>query len=99
MKVSSKVLAIDTWSHYIAIGSIVTQVIDLASQDGRRILIADSDSLKVRFDCMGMPIQHCKFSFSFKLKMKSLICRSHHSTLWPLLPVVTWSQPVLTAMW
>lgn len=48
MKVSSSVLALDVWSHYLAIGSSVVQMVDMSSDELRRILfVEDSEGIPV----------------------------------------------------
>ena len=44
VKVSSPVLALDVWSHYLAIGSTSVQLVDLNSKKLRRIMVIDMDS-------------------------------------------------------
>ena len=48
VKVSSSVLALDVWSHYLAIGSSVVQMVDLSSDELRRIIfVEDSEGIPV----------------------------------------------------
>ena len=48
MKVSSSVLALDVWSHYLAIGSSVVQMVDMSSDELRRILfVEDGEGIPV----------------------------------------------------
>ena len=48
MKVSSSVLALDVWSHYLAIGSSVVQVVDMSSDELRRIIfVEDNEGIPV----------------------------------------------------
>ena len=48
VKVSSSVLALDVWSHYLAIGSSVVQMVDMSSDELRRILfVEDSEGIPV----------------------------------------------------
>ena len=44
VKVSSPVLALDVWSHYLAIGSTSVQLVDMNSKKLRRIMVIDMDS-------------------------------------------------------
>ena len=48
VKVSSSVLAVDVWSHYLAIGSSVVQMVDMSSDEWRRIIfVEDSEGIPV----------------------------------------------------
>lgn len=48
VKVSSSVLALDVWSHYLAIGSSVVQMVDVSSDELRRIIfVEDSEGIPV----------------------------------------------------
>ena len=48
VKVSSSVLALDVWSHYLAIGSSVVQMVDMSSDELRRIIfVEDSEGIPV----------------------------------------------------
>ena len=48
VKVSSSVLALAVWSHYLAIGSSVVQTVDMSSDELRRILfVEDSEGIPV----------------------------------------------------
>ena len=44
VKISSPVLALDVWSHYLAIGSTSVQLVDMNSKKLRRIMVIDMDS-------------------------------------------------------
>ena len=44
VKVSSPVLALDVWNHYLAIGSTSVQLVDMNSKKLRRIMVIDMDS-------------------------------------------------------
>ena len=44
VKVSNSVLALDVWSHYLAIGSTSVQLVDMNSKKLRRIMVIDMDS-------------------------------------------------------
>ena len=44
VKVSSPVLALDVWSHYLAIGTTSVQLVDMNSKKLRRIMVIDMDS-------------------------------------------------------
>ena len=44
VKVSSPVLALDVWNHYLAIGSTSVQLVDMNSKKLRRIMLIDVDS-------------------------------------------------------
>ena len=46
---SASVLALDVWSHYLAIGSNVVQMVDLSSDELRRIVfMEDTEGIPVR---------------------------------------------------
>ena len=48
VKVSSSVLALAVWSHYLAIGSNVAQIVDMSSDELRRILfVEDNEGIPV----------------------------------------------------
>ena len=48
VKVSSSVLAVDVWNHYLAIGSSVVQMVDMSSDELRRIIfVEDSEGIPV----------------------------------------------------
>ena len=44
VKVSSPVLALDVWNHYLAVGSTSVQLVDMNSKKLRRIMVIDMDS-------------------------------------------------------
>ena len=45
---SSSVLALDVWSHYLAIGSSVVQMVDMSSDELRRVIfVEDSEGIPV----------------------------------------------------
>ena len=44
VKISSPVLALDVWSHYLAIGSTGVQLVDMNSKKLRKIMVIDMDS-------------------------------------------------------
>ena len=44
VKVSNSVLALDVWSHFLAIGSTTIQLVDLCSKKLKRIMLVDKDS-------------------------------------------------------
>ena len=44
VKVSNSVLALDVWSHYLAIGSTSVQLVDMNSKKLRRIMVIDMGS-------------------------------------------------------
>ena len=44
VKVSNPVLALDVWTHYLAIGSTSVQLVDTNSKKPRRIMVIDMDS-------------------------------------------------------
>ena len=46
VKVSSPVLALDVWSHYLAIGSTSVQLVDMNSKKLRRIMVIDMGSVE-----------------------------------------------------
>ena len=46
VKVSNSVLALDVWSHYLAIGSTSIQLVDMNSKKLRRIMVIDMGSVE-----------------------------------------------------
>jgi len=44
VKVSDSVLALDVWSHFLAIGSTTIQLVDMCSKKLKRIMLVDMDS-------------------------------------------------------
>ena len=46
LKVSSPVLALDVWRHYLAIGSTSVQLVDMNSKKLRRIMVIDMGSVE-----------------------------------------------------
>jgi len=49
VQVSSSVLALDVWSHYLAIGCNVVQMVDMSSDKLRRIMfVEDTEGIPVR---------------------------------------------------
>ena len=54
VKVSSPVLALDVWSHYLAIGSTSVQLVDMNSKKLRRIMVIDMDSAEEEDSLVSM---------------------------------------------
>ena len=49
VRVSGKVLAVDAWNQYIAIGSTVNQIFDTGGEQWKRsIIVANDEKLTVR---------------------------------------------------
>ena len=110
MKVSSSVLALDVWSHYLAIGSNVVQMVDMSSDELRRILfVEDSEKIPV---CEQIQlhiyniVKFCMFSsLSSALYYHSVVSITFrappcpHTLLHLLVKKVTWPQQRLTALW
>ena len=54
VKVSNSVLALDVWSHYLAIGSTSVQLVDMNSKKLRRIMVIDMDSAEEEESLVSM---------------------------------------------
>lgn len=54
VKVSGPVLALDVWSHYLAIGSTSVQLVDTNSKKPRRIMVIDMDSAEEEDSLVSM---------------------------------------------
>ena len=108
MKVSSSVLALDVWSHYLAIGSSVVQMVDMSSDELRRILfVEESEGILV---CEQIQLHNivkfCMFSsLSSALYYHSVVSITFrappcpHTLLHLLARKVTWPQQRLIALW
>ena len=54
VKVSDSVLALDVWSHFLAIGSTTIQLVDMCSKKLKRIMLVDMDSFDERDPLVSM---------------------------------------------
>ena len=108
MKVSTSVLALDVWSHYLAIGSSVVQTVDMSSDELRRILfVEDSEGIPVCEQIqLRSIVKFCMFSsLSSALYYHSIVSITFralhypHTLLHLLVKKVTWPQQGLTALW
>ena len=74
VKVSSSVLALDVWRHYLAIGSSVVQMVDMSSDELRRIIfVEDSEGIPVGGHLAAAYHNFGKHSH-FHLSYSSVLC-------------------------
>ena len=111
VKVSSLVLAVDVWSHYLAIGSSVVQMVDMSSDEWRRIIfVEDREGIPVCrhlqhiiyhnfvMQVFTFPSLHAVLvMYLFTVTLRALHCP--HTLLHLLVRTVTWPQLGLTALW
>ena len=76
VKVSNSVLALDVWSHFLAIGSTTIQLVDMCSKNLKRIMVVDMGSAENEDPLVSIFTAKGKYLLVDRLAITGKSCKS-----------------------